>query len=217
MDQKYFDFIKNYPNFFINEKSPYKIIFDAEIIRKWESEQANKNKIGIIYQDEYISILRDLVEFPNQNRRGYFRIFYNSSIKGSGSVAIFPIFNNKIVLLKIYRHATRSWHLEIPRGFGELGKKPKEQAIIEIKEELGAKITEIISLGSFYPNTGIDSESVNLFLCKIETLGEVEINEGIQFYQLVDVDDFQNLVRNNKIQDSFTIVAYMKAITMNII
>ena len=75
--------------------------------------------IGVLLSDPYIIVLRDLVEFPNKEKNGYFRIINRADFNSSKSVVVMPFYDGKILLLRQYRHATRSWHLEIPRGFGE--------------------------------------------------------------------------------------------------
>ena len=51
------------------------------------------------------------------------------------AVAVLPVLNGKILLLRHFRHSLRKWMWEIPRGFGEYGITAAENAEKELREE----------------------------------------------------------------------------------
>jgi len=103
------------------------------------------------------------------------------------------------------------WHLEIPRGFGLKGLSNEENARRELIEETGAVITRVESLGQAYPNTGAASECNEFFYVEIASYGSPDAHEGISELLLVTVEELESLIRNNAINDEFTIVAYTQA------
>jgi ADP-ribose pyrophosphatase len=126
-------------------------------------------------------------------------------------VVILPVIEEKIIIHNHFRHATRSWHKEIIRGFGEPGTPAEIQARQEIKEEIEGEIETINDLGYLFPNTGIEGSVAKLFIAKLSKIGRLDVNEGISDLTLVSKMDFQNMIANGEINDGYTIAAYSRA------
>ncbi|MGP3928192.1 hypothetical protein [Streptomyces sp. 8N616] len=69
----------------------------------------------MVYEDAYVMLLRDPVRFPDGRTGTYIRSV--SAMQEPGCVVL-PLLGGEVVLLEHFRHATRSWHWEVPRGFG---------------------------------------------------------------------------------------------------
>jgi ADP-ribose pyrophosphatase YjhB (NUDIX family) len=80
-------------------------------------------------------------------------------------VAILPIYKNKVVLLKTFRHAIRRALLEVPRGFIDSGENPAEAAVRELTEETGLMCStgRLVDLGICSPEAGMIAARVALF------------------------------------------------------
>jgi len=218
---KYIEIQKNHPEIFNNKNALFEIITDSTQIEKWQEirkkvlqdtgQPENWSEIGIVYEDPYIVILRDLVRFPNGDLRSYFRLLNTADLLGGKSCAILPILKNKILLLNQYRHATRQWHWEIPRGFGEPNTNPTDNAIKEIHEEIGGEISELINIGSYHSNTGIEGGTVILFLARLKRIGRTNLDEGIKSADLFDKEIVEKMIGDSEITDGFTIATYAKA------
>ena len=217
----YFSLIKAHSELFDNENALLNIVLDPKIIGEWvaekESELRQKQlpldwaKIGVIMDDPYNIIVRDLVLFPDGDMRGYGRSIAAATLKGGHGVVILPEYQEKILLLHQYRHPTRQWHYEIPRGFGEPNISATENAYKEIEEETGGKISNLISLGEFYNNTGYESAAVTLFYANLASVGSPNINEGIDSFVWLTVKELEKWIMDDKITDGFTLAAYTKA------
>jgi len=225
--KQYFSLIKDRPDLFRNENAAFNIILDSEIIEQWEIrkkdtlEKNGKPKkwadIGILLSDPYIVVLRDLVEFPNKEMNGYFRIINRADFDGSKSVVVMPVYDKKILLLKQFRHATRSWHLELPRGFGESHISVEENAMKEIHDEIDGVVSELIDLGPYHDNTGAIGGEVRLFFARLDSYGEPNELEGINEVKPTEIKEFENNIRDGNITDGFTIGAYARAKLRNLI
>jgi ADP-ribose pyrophosphatase len=217
----YDELISKNPSLFDNKNALLNIILDQKTINEWERRKEAElrqrglplewAKIGIILDDPYNIIVRDLVQFPDGDIRGYGRSIATATLKGGRGVVVLPEYQGKILLLHQYRHPTRQWHYEIPRGYGEPNIPPVENAHKEVEEETGGKISELVSLGDFYNNTGFESASVALFYAKLASVGKANVNEGIESFVWVTVKELEEWIANEKITDGFTIAAYTKA------
>jgi ADP-ribose pyrophosphatase len=217
----YFSLVNSHRKLFDNENALLNIVLDPKTIRDWEAnEEAELRKkglplqwakLGVILDDPYNIIVRDLVRFPNGEMRGYGRSIAAATLKGGRGVVILPEHQGKILLLRMYRHPTRQWHYEFPRGYGEPNIPPIDNAHKEIEEETGGDVSELVSLGEFYNNTGYEFAYVSLFYAKLSSIGTANENEGIGSFLWVSVKELEEWIASGKINDSFTIGAYARA------
>lgn len=210
-----------HPSLFNNENALLNIVFDKYIIDEWETKRKDElmqkqlplewAKIGVLLDDPYNILVRDLVKFPDGEMRGYIRSIATATLKGGKGVVVLPEYEGKIMLLHQYRHPTRQWHYEVPRGYGEPNIPAEVNAHKEIEEETGGKVEELVNLGEFYNNTGYESASVALFYAKLSSIGEANVNEGIESFVWLTIKELEEWIANDKITDGFTIAAYTKA------
>lgn len=213
--------MSKHPRLFGNDYSLLKIITDESVILNWQQqyqkELLEKNypkdwaDIGIVLEDPYNLILRDLVKFPDGILRGYTRAVMKASLNGGTGVVILSEFQGKLLLLHQYRHPTRQWHYQVLLGYGEPSIPAIENAHKEVEEETGGKVSELVSLGEFYANPGYESASVALFYAKLASIGTANVNEGIESFVWLTVKELEEWIANEKITDGFTIAAYTKA------
>jgi ADP-ribose pyrophosphatase len=208
------------PGLFDNSNGLIKIITDITEIATWQEQKKAKlqkkisvwAEIGIVFDDPYIVILRDLVEFPGGIRNGYIRLYNRAYLEGGAAgVVMLPEMNGNLLLMHQFRHATRSWHWEIPRGFGESGVQAEDQARAEIDEEIGGEIAKIDELGLYFNNTGLEGNPIYLFLVKMASIGEPKLKLGVDKFIWVSIHELEEMIANAEITDGFTIAAYTRA------
>jgi ADP-ribose pyrophosphatase len=218
----YSSLVKSHPGLFDNENALIKIIGDNNEISNWQEQKRIEMQkrgashawaeIGVILDDPSLLVLRDLVEFPGGHRNGYIRIYNRAYLEGGAAgEVVLPEKDGKLLLFQHYRHATRMRHWEIPRGFGKSGVDAKTHAITEVKEEIGGEVAEIFDLGIVYNNTGLEGNPINLFLARMASIGEMEIQEGIENPIWVSVSELEKMIADGEITDGFTIAAYTRA------
>ena len=119
-----------------------------------KEDAARYSHTGIIAEDHYWIWIRDAVTFPGGIPGTYDRMLWKSGLTGPPGVGIFPVLPNKKVVVNInFRHATRSWEMELPRGTREKNETPEQTAMRELKEETGYKATKLIMLGDLAPES----------------------------------------------------------------
>lgn len=222
--REYIKLIEEHPELFRNkEKGTIKIITNPLKIQEEESkikkELRRKNlpesygDIGILVEDPYFLIVRDLVEFPNGRMGGYMRFINTASLEGGPAVAILPAYKGKIILLRNFRHATRNWELEIPRGFGEKGISGEDNARKELFEETGLNAYKLTQLGLLHTDTAVRSSHVFLFYAEVKELSKsiLETDEVISGKIFLNQTEFEDMIKQGNITDAFTISAYSMA------
>lgn len=133
-----------------------------------ESEAAQCSKTGIISKDTYWVWIRDAVYFPKGIPGTYDRLI---KLEGSGAVMLPVLRNGRLVVNLTFRHATRSWELELPRGAGKTGETLEQTAIRELKEETGLEADTLVKLGELASNTGMNNAVVPVFLGRVSKQG----------------------------------------------
>jgi ADP-ribose pyrophosphatase len=217
----YHKLLNDFPELVKNDGAFIKIVDDPSVIETWKRNRQAKlteqerplewADIGVILDDPFNIILRDLVRFPNGSLGGYTRSIATATLNGGRGVVVLPDYQGKLLLLHVYRHPTRQWHYEFPRGYGEPNIPPIENAHKEIVEETGGEVSELVSLGDFYNNTGYESAYVALFYARLSSVGAPNAEEGIESFVWLTVPELEQWIGTGKINDSFTIGAYTRA------
>jgi ADP-ribose pyrophosphatase len=133
-------------------------------------------EVGVAFRDQYVLLLRDAVRFTDGSLGTYIRMV--SPEDCFPGVVILPVWQGKVLLIRHFRHATRGWHLEIPRGFG-VDRDAEVSARRELTEEIGAADIRLMSLGGIYPDAGADSSQVSMFYAEVGSYCQPEVREAL--------------------------------------
>lgn len=160
-----------------------------------EKDAANFSKVGIVAQDQYWMWIRDAVIFPNGTPGTYERLIWKNRLHSKYSgIAILPILpDGRIALNLNYRHATRSWEIEIPRGGIKMGESCEQAALRELKEETGLIPASIECLGEMAPDSGVLEGTVPIYIAygSQEGLSNIEYSEAIAGTLAFTLDEIQ--------------------------
>jgi ADP-ribose pyrophosphatase len=110
----------------------------------------------------------------------------------------------EIVMVRQYRHGSRSTTLEIPGGLVEAGEDPAASAVRECLEETGYAASQVRSLGSISPNPALFANRLYSFVAeRAERAGEIR-NEGAEQTELVLVPatELPAMLREGRIDHS---------------
>jgi len=213
----YLEFAASRPELFHTPKGGVRILLDPVDIQRVETSVAANlalqglpsegAAVGVLLHDPWFYVVRDAVEFPDGSRRTHTRIINRS---GHGAVAL-PVLHGKIVLVRHFRHATRRWMLEVPRGGIEPGQSPEATVRTELQEEIGGRVASVTRLGFLNGTTNLHANGAYLFFVELESIGEPQISEGIASIEQYTVAEFEALLMQGEILDSFTVGAYTHA------
>ena len=212
----YFSLVKAHPELFSNPPGAgFEILLEEPDIRRAEEYMAEQLKasgapvewaeVGVAFQDQYVTILRDAVRFADGSLGTYIRgVSPEDSFVG---VVTLPVWRGQVLLIRHFRHATRNWHLELPRGFG-VAADPQESARRELAEEIGATDVQLTKLGESYPNSGLDCSRVAFFYAEVGAFGQPERREGITEILPTPLTEFERMIRDGELHDGFLVTAY---------
>ncbi len=199
--QGYLELLQKYPETLgpmgSAARGEIEIISDPQ--RMQEIEKKTKRKVGIVAQDNYWIWLNDAVRFPSGKDGVYGRLLWMRSLEGTAGVAVMPILpDGKIALNRTFRHATRSWEYELPRGMIELNESLEQAALREVKEETGMVIDQLHFLGKMAVDTGLTNTAVPIFMAKVVRKEESspEESEAIAAIEAFSIDAIKEGYRN---------------------
>lgn len=171
----------------------------------WPREWA---EAGLSYRDPYLRLVRDAVVFPDGHRAIHHRVLSNSNPSGA---AVLPLHDGRIVLIRHFRHPSRRWHWEIPRGAIDPGHSAEQTARIELREEIEAEAETLVPLGAVHGSTALISGDVSLFFATVTAPGKSPLGEGISGCRTVTIAEIETMILQSEITDSFTLAAVLRA------
>ena len=182
---------------------------EIEIIPKSEAKSI-KEKTGVLIEDSLHFFVRDAVRFRNGETRTQMRVIGCTMFDGVSGVVGLASRDGKIFLREMFRHATRRWELETPRGQRETGYTPEEAIRKEIDEELGFPVKSVERIGEVSGDTAILASSLPVFWVE---LGEgpprdhPEGSEAVGKIVALDRAELKSRIARGEIRDGYTLSA----------
>ncbi len=179
--QQYLELIKSVPSL-VHPKGDFtqgeiQIVVDPQEMAAIETEM--QRDVGVIVRDRYWLWINDACIFPSGRKGVYGRILWTSALTSpSSGVAVMPIMPDGTIVLNCnFRHSTRSWEIELPRGVVNVGEKAEAAAKREAMEETGMIVDSLCVLGEIPPDTGLTSTIVPVFMAKVVDVQNPEQEE----------------------------------------
>jgi ADP-ribose pyrophosphatase len=194
--QRYHELIKQYPHL-ITPKGD-STLGEIEIIVDPQQmaliEKTLKRDVGVVKEDGRWIWINDVCKFPGGKEGIYGRIYWKHGLQSpiyQGVVAMPITAEGKIVLNCNYRHATRSWEIELPRGVAKDGETIEAAAKREVAEETGREIENIRLLGDVAMATSESNMIVPVFVANVISTGiqKQEEHEAIEKILELSVED----------------------------
>jgi len=214
--ERYFALVQQRPERFVNPPGEiYEILLDrdrieharaeAERRRRHDKQPADDTRVGVLAEDPYLMLMRDAVRFADGSYGLYNRLIV------PGGTALLPVLDGAIVLLHRFRHGTRTWHLEAPRGsFAGVGTH-EDEARRELREEIGSDAIALVDLGALHSTTGCLDEAHQLYLARINTVGQPDRHEAITALRILAIDEMERLIADGEITDGPTLALFLRA------
>lgn len=119
-----------------------------------------------IYRGKIIEVAVETVKLPN-GATAELEIVHHPG----GAAALALDEDERVCLLRQYRHAANGWLWELPAGKLSPGEAPEAAARRELQEEAGIRAGEWHSLGLMASSPGVFTEVIHLYLARRLRLG----------------------------------------------
>lgn len=128
-------------------------------------------------------------------------------VEHDGAVVVVAVDRqDRIYLVRQYRHAIGQALLELPAGCLEAGEEPLEAAKRELREEVGVEARQWKALGSFYSSPGFANEVLHAYSARelVESERQPDYDEDL----CVSSYELDSLLRNlDEILDAKSLAA----------
>jgi ADP-ribose pyrophosphatase len=125
-------------------------------------------------------------------------------------IAITP--DERIVLIRQYRHGTGEITLEIPGGIVERGDSPVEAARRELMEETGYEAKEMIPIGLVHPNPAFLNNRCHTFVARGATRTGSQAQDEKEDIEVLlkPLAAFPDLIREGQITHALVLAAFYR-------
>lgn len=134
-------------------------------------------------------------------------------IHHSGGVAIVPVVDDNIILIRQFRISIEREVIELPAGRLEPNEDPLSCAARELEEEIGYRAKKLIPIASYFASVGNSNERMYLFLgLDLEkTERQLEADERIREV-VMPLDTVRDKLTNHEFEDSKTLIGLREAL-----
>jgi len=163
-------------------------------------------EVGVVFEDQYLMVLRDAVDWGSGFLGTYIRLLPKTGTDRAG-VVVLALVDGEVVFVEHYRHALRTWMLELPRGFGEPDADALADARRELAEEVAATIDHVEVVGRAHVDGGLTGSYVAAVVAHCRSVGRPAQHEGIRAVRTIPVAEVWRLIADGTITDGMTLTA----------
>jgi ADP-ribose pyrophosphatase len=134
-------------------------------------------------------------------------------VRHPGAAAVVALdADNRVCLVRQYRHGIADFLWEIPAGKLDPGEAPDACAVRELAEETGVSARNWVALGLYLPAPGIFTEVINLYLARDLKVGKAnpDADEEIEIAWR-PFTEVMGMVQRGELNDGKTGMAMLRA------
>ena len=172
---------------------------------KRKTQKARILHSKIIYRGPVFGIRRDELIEPGGVRTT------REMITHSGSVVVLPVLpDGRVVLIRQYRHAARTFLWELVAGRIDEGESPRKAAARELIEETGYRAKRFRIFMDFFPSPGFLEEKMFILLAEglSEGIAQPEEDEKIES-RAYEREELEQMIQKRIIRDGKTIAGLL--------
>ncbi len=132
-------------------------------------------------------------------------------IRIGGAVAVVPVVDSDVVLIRQYRTPLDKPLLELPAGKLDVeGEDPRDAAMRELEEEIGFVASELVQVASFFTSPGFLDESMTIFIATgLESVDAQPMGPEEVAAEIVRIPIEELPARLHEIEDAKTLIGLM--------
>jgi ADP-ribose pyrophosphatase len=160
----------------------------------------------ILYKGRIIGLTKDIVEVNGRKSAREIITHPGSSV----TIPVLDINQKKLLLIKQYRYAVKSFMIELPAGTRKKGEGALECAKRELSEETGFIAGKIKQIACFMPSPGMMTEKMSLFIASrlVRSRQKPDFDEQITVMPAT-LDNAVKMVFDGSIRDGKTIAGIL--------
>ncbi|MFV0503353.1 MAG: NUDIX hydrolase [Lachnospirales bacterium] len=158
-----------------------------------------------IFKGSIMHIKKDTISLPNGKSA------IRETLKHIGATASVVLTNeNKLILVKQYRHAYGDLSWELPAGLLDPNEIPVDCAKREVEEETGYKCNSIEFMFKIYPTMGYSTEVIHVYLAKdlVKTSQNLDPDEFVETAEFT-LEETEEMIKKGDIVDGKTIAGIL--------
>lgn len=161
-----------------------------------------------LYRETWFTIRKDVCETPEGKIVDPYYVYEFPTWVSALAITE----DNKVVMVRQYRHGIQETILEVPGGCVDASDKQLEDAIArELNEETGYVFKNFQYLGKVSPNPSTNNNWMHMFLAtegKKVSAQQLDHNEEIEVV-LMELDELHELIQENKIIQALHVCTIM--------
>lgn len=161
-----------------------------------------------LYKETWFTIRKDVCETPSGKIIDPYYVYEFPTWVSALAITE----DNKVVMVKQYRHGIQETILEVPGGCVDDSDKDYQTAIArELLEETGYQFSDYEYLGKVSPNPSTNNNWMHMFLAtggKKVASQNLDHNEEIEV-EVLDLNQLRSLIENNEIKQALHVCTIM--------
>jgi ADP-ribose pyrophosphatase len=165
---------------------------------------------GYLFREPWLTVRKDVCELPNGKVHStYYVLEYPSWVSAFALTE-----DNKVVLIRQYRHGLEVVSTELPGGVVDENEAPELAISRELKEETGYEFSSLEYIGKVSPNPATSTNYMHMFIAKGgKKVAEQSLDETEDVEVLIyTIDELKQLLRENKIVQSLHVTCMFYAL-----
>ena len=161
----------------------------------------------LIHRGRIIQVSTEVLRYANG------REHEQDLVRHPGAAAVVAVdADNRVCLVRQYRHGVEDFLWEIPAGKLDPGEAPDDCAVRELAEETGVSARSWLSLGLYLPAPGIYNEVIHLYLARDLKVGQAnpDADEELELAWR-PFPDVMRMVQSGELNDGKTAMALLRA------
>lgn len=162
---------------------------------KWKVLESKK-----LFSEPWFTVRKDICQLPNgKKHEAYYILEYPD-----WATAFALTLDNKVVMVRQYRHGLGEISVELPGGVIDKGETAEQAIRRELKEETGYEFDSVEEIGMVAPNPATSTNYMHMFIAKggKKVAGQnLDATEDVEVL-IVSIDELKKMLRENKIVQS---------------